>query len=127
MKAEEEEEEEKLSCSARESLKPTPRGSIKMAMYLSKFYQKLPYLPCLACPDTGASCNVVSEREARRMSLRWTQSRGTLTNASNTRMRVTGEAEVYCAEENGKVKKIRVIISPDLADWMLLGQLGKLR
>ena len=55
------------------------------------------------------------------MSLRWTQSRVTLTNASNKRMRVTGEAEVYCAAENGKVKKIRVIISLDLADQMLLG------
>ena len=36
-------------------------------------------------------------------------------------MRVTGEAEVYCAAKNVKVKKIRVIISPDLADRMLLG------
>ena len=56
-------EGEKQSCSARESLKLTPRVSIKIAMSLSTFYQKLPYLPCLACPDTGASCNVLSERE----------------------------------------------------------------
>ena len=92
-----------------------------MAMSESKFYQKLTYLQCLACPDTGASCNVVSEGEARKMSLRWTPSRVTLTSASNTRKRVTGEAEVYCAAENGKVKRIRVIISSDLADRMLLG------
>ena len=104
----------------RESLRPTPRVSIKMAMTPSKLYKTLPYLPYLACPDTGASCNVVSEREARRMHLSWTKTRVSLTNASNTQMRAVGEAEVYCAAENGSIKKIRVIISPDLADRMLL-------
>ena len=53
--------------------------------------------------------------------MRFTPSKVTLTNASNSRMRVTGETEVYCAALDGKVKRIRVIISPDLADRILLG------
>ena len=36
-------------------------------------------------------------------------------------MKVVGEAEVYCAAENGRIRKIRVILSPDLTDIMLLG------
>ena len=83
-------EEEKLSCSVRESLKPTPRVAIRMAMSLSKIYQTLPYLPCLACPDTGTSCNIISEKEAKRMCLRWAPFKVALTNASNSKMRVTG-------------------------------------
>ena len=36
-------------------------------------------------------------------------------------MRVTGEAKVYAALKNGKTKHIRVIVSPDLDDTMLIG------
>ena len=36
-------------------------------------------------------------------------------------MRVVGETKVYAALRNGKTKQIRVIISPDIEDAMLIG------
>ena len=36
-------------------------------------------------------------------------------------MKVSGEAKVYAALPNGKTKHIRVIVSPDLEDTMLIG------
>ena len=36
-------------------------------------------------------------------------------------MKVIGEAKVYAALKHGKTKMIRVIVSPDLEDAMLLG------
>merc|ERR1719239_56660 len=55
------------------------------------------------------------------MRLKWKQSRVTLRNASGAKMRVSGEATVYAALRNGKTKHIRVIVSPDLDDTMLIG------
>ena len=111
------EECEEHFCSTDLKMAPTPTVDIKLANG-----------PCLrnaatseACPDTGASCNIISEKEARRMRLKWKQSRVTLRNASGAKMRVSGEATVYAALRNGKTKHIRVIVSPDLDDTMLIG------
>ena len=61
---------------------------------------------CEACPDTGATCNILSEKEARKMSIKWQASRLTLRNASGASMRVIGEAKVYAALKHGKTKQI---------------------
>ena len=55
------------------------------------------------------------------MSIKWKPSRVTLRNASGASMKVIGEAKVYAALKHGKTKMIRVIVSPDLEDEMLLG------
>ena len=52
------------------------------------------------------------------MHISWGSSKVSLTNASNEIMKVLGEAGIYCAAENGRIRKIRVMISPDLADRM---------
>ena len=100
------EECEEHFCSTDLKMAPTPTVDIKLANG-----------PCLrnaatseACPDTGASCNIISEKEARRMRLKWKQSRVTLRNASGAKMRVSGEATVYAALRNGKTKHIRLNI-----------------
>ena len=100
-------------------MKSTPKAPLRMAM--GHRLGNLPCKACLACPDTGASCNVLSEREANRMHLKWKRSKVSLTNASGANMKVLGKAEVYCAAKNGGTKKICVIISSDLVDNMLLG------
>ena len=104
-------------CSSLDSMIPTPTVQIKL--------KNGPYLRgakmCEACPDTGASCNVLSEKEARRMHIKCQGSKVTLKNASGVAMRVVGETKVYAALRNGKTKHIRVIISPDLEDTMLIG------
>ena len=104
-------------CSTVQKMAPTPTVNIKFA--------NGPYLrnaaTCEACPDTGASCNIISEREAKRMRIKWQRSRVTLRNASGVKMKVSGEAKVYAALSNGKTRHIRVIVSPDLEDTMLLG------
>ena len=111
------EECEEHCCSTVQKMAPTPTVNIKIA--------NGPYLrdaaTCESCPDTGASCNIISEREARRMRLKWERSRVTLKNASGVKMKVSGEAKVYAALPNGKTKHIRVIVSPDLEDTMLIG------
>ena len=71
----EEDTTELFECSAKEMLKPTPWIPLTMAMAmtmaLSNIYKVSFYLPCMACPDTGCSTNVISEQEAKRMCLRW--------------------------------------------------------
>ena len=111
------EECEEHFCSTVEKMAPTPTVDIRMSNG-----------PCLrnaavceSCPDTGASCNIISEKEARRMRIKWNASRVTLRNASGGKMRVSGESKVYAALKNGKTKHIRVIVSPDLDDTMLIG------
>ena len=49
----EEEEEEDHACSAKTSMKPTPKAPLRMAM--GHRLRNLPYKACQACPDTGAS------------------------------------------------------------------------
>ena len=118
---EEVEGEEGHACSAVTggSMISTPKAALKMSMGPS--LRSLPYKPCQACPDTGASCNVLNELEARRMKLQLKRSKVSLTNASGGEMKVVGECEVYTAALNGRTRKIRVIVSPDLVDNMLLG------
>ena len=111
------EECEEHFCSSVQKMSPTPTVDIKMS--------NGPYLrnaaTCESCPDTGASCNIISEKEARRMRLKWQKSRVILKNASGVEMRVSGEAKVYAALNNGKTKHIRVIVSSCLEDTMLIG------
>ena len=73
-------------------------------------------------PGHWASCNVLSEDEAKRMNLKLTRTKVTLENASGTKMKVKGECVVYAAAPGGRNKRIRVIVSPDLRDKMLLGK-----
>ena len=113
----EEEDEEEYICSSSDSMLPTPTVEIKMRNGPCLRQAKI----CEACPDTGATANILAERAARRMGIRWRPSRVTLKNASGASMKVIGEAKVYAALKHGKTKMIRVIVSPDLEDEMLLG------
>ena len=74
-----------------------------------------------ACPDTGASCNVLNATEAKWMNIRLTKTKVTLENASGSKMKVNGECILYAKAPGGKAQRIRVIVSPDLRDKMLLG------
>ena len=55
------------------------------------------------------------------MNLKLKKTKVTLQNASGSRMKVSGECIVYAAAPGGKTRRIRVIVSPDLRDKMLLG------
>ena len=74
-----------------------------------------------ACPDTGASTNVLNAKEAKRMGLKMTKTKVKLENASGSDMKVIGECVLYAQATGGKAQRIWVIISPDLKDKMLLG------
>ena len=78
-----------------------------------------------ACPDTGASTNILNKREAKRMGLTMKKTKVKLENAS---MRVIGESILYAQVEGGKAQRIRIIISPDLKDknfWVCYTKTGQ--
>ena len=74
-----------------------------------------------ACPDTGASTNILNDKEAKRMGLRMKKTKVKLENASGSDMKVIGKCVLYAQVQGGKSQRIRIIISPDLKDKMLLG------
>ena len=102
---------------------PMPKTSLRISMKEEEAngLKSLPHRPTMACPDTGASCNVLNEKEAKRVKLKLKKTKVTLLNASGASMKVTGECVIYAAAPEGKTKRIRVIVSPDLVDTMLLG------
>ena len=62
-----------------------PPTYLKMSMKEEevKGFETLPHSPCKACPDTEASCNILNEKEAKRMNLK--QKKTKVTSKDNKR------------------------------------------
>ena len=111
------EELEEHICCITEGICATPTIQVKLGNKIDLRNARM----ATCCPDSGCSCNLISEREARRLGLRWFPSKVVLKNASGTQMKVVGEMKIFVGIKRGRVRHLRFIVSPDLQDTVLIG------
>ena len=97
---------------------PTPPMPVRLAMKASEMFREGKDI--ISCPDSGATVTILNEEVARRNKLRWKKSKVTLTSATGASMRVSGETTLFAKVRKGHIKQLRVVVSPDLADDMLV-------
>ena len=97
---------------------PTPPMPVRLSMKASEMKRQGKEI--VSCPDSGATVTILNEERARENKLRWRKSKVTLTSATGAPMRVSGETTLFAKVKNGHIKQLRVVVSPDLADDMLV-------
>ena len=97
---------------------PTPSMPLKLAMKASEMSRLGKEI--ISCPDSGATVTIINEEVARKNRLTWKKSKVTLTSATGASMRVSGEIKLFAKVKNGHIRQLRVVVSPDLADDMLV-------
>ena len=114
----EEEEIEEFACSARSKHSETPTVNVKISTKAADNRRQGEDLESV--PDTGASITCMKLSVAKRLRIKFKPSKVRLKNASGKRMEVVGEAKIFMSVKNGPVRRVRIIITTQLTDDLLI-------